>query len=140
VRKPREVCLGAALAGQSGAERSRTVTVPELARSAEQAGAAGVGPQENTVDSFSRVINGLLQILIDLGGLIVAAIVTIELWLRGQLAHLGLPQNAQTVILIAATAILIIAALRLFGGLIRVAVVLVLVIIAIHIFMPLVRY
>lgn len=88
------------------------------------------------MDSFAHVINSLLQILIQLGDLIVGAIVTVEVWLRDQLAQLGLPPVIQTVIMLALAVVLIVGSLRLFGGLIRVAVVLVLVLIAIHILLP----
>jgi hypothetical protein len=92
--------------------------------------------QENLVDSFTHVINSLLQLVIALGNLIVGGIITIELWLRAQLDHFGLPANVQTVILVALAALLIIGSLRLFGGLIRVAVILVLILIAVHIMLP----
>jgi hypothetical protein len=91
------------------------------------------------VSDFEHVINTLLQLLVRLGNIIVGAIVTIELWLRGQLTQLGLPRAVQTVILLALAAFLIVGSLRLFGGLIRAAVVLVLLLIAIHIVMPLVH-
>jgi hypothetical protein len=92
------------------------------------------------MDNFRDVINSLLQLLIRLGDLIVAGIVTVELWLRDQLTQFGVPQNIQTVILLALAAVLIIGSLRLFGGLIRVAVVLVLILVAIHVVMPLVQH
>ena len=92
------------------------------------------------MDSFRHVASTLLQLLIQLGDLIVAGIVTIELWLRAQLAQFGLPPNIQTAILVVLAALLIIGALRLFGGLIRIAVVLVLILIAIHILMPLTQH
>lgn len=92
------------------------------------------------MDSLTHVINSLLQLLIQLGNMIIAAIVTVELWLRGQLTQLGLPQDFQTVILIMLAVVLIIGSLRLFSGLIRVAVVLVLLLIAIHIVMPLMQH
>jgi hypothetical protein len=95
--------------------------------------------RESTVDSFTHVIKSLLQLLIQLGNLIVAGIVIIEVWLRGQLTQFGLPHNIQTVILLVLAAVLIIGALRLFGGLIRLAVVLVLILIAVHIVIPLVQ-
>lgn len=91
------------------------------------------------MDSFTHVIKSLLQLLIQLGNLIVAGIVIIEVWLRGQLTQFGLPHNIQTVILLVLAAVLIIGALRLFGGLIRLAVVLVLILIAVHIVIPLVQ-
>jgi hypothetical protein len=92
------------------------------------------------VDSFTHVINNLLQFLIRLGDLIVGVIVTIELWLRAQLMQLGVAPPVQTIILIALAAVLILGSLRLFGGLIRVAVVLILILIAIHILMPVLQH
>jgi hypothetical protein len=92
------------------------------------------------VDSFTHIINNLLQFLIRLGDLIVGVIVTIELWLRAQLMQLGVAPPVQTVILIALAAVLILGSLRLFGGLIRVAVVLILILIAIHILMPVLQH
>lgn len=89
------------------------------------------------MDGLRRVVTSLLQVLLRLGDLIVAGIVTIELWLRDELTQLGISRTPQTVILLALAAVLIVSALRLFGGLIRVAVVLVLVLIGIHILMPL---
>jgi hypothetical protein len=91
------------------------------------------------VDRFRHVVNSLLQLILWLGNLIVAGIMAIESWLRAQLSQLGVSQPVQTVILLAVAVVLIVAALRLFGGLIRVAVVLVLILIAIHIVMPLVH-
>jgi hypothetical protein len=92
------------------------------------------------VDSFTHVVNSLLQLLIDLGNLIVAGITAVELWLRGLLTQAGVPADIQTVILLAVAVVLIVGSLRLFGGLIRVAIVLVLILIAIHIVMPLVQH
>jgi hypothetical protein len=92
------------------------------------------------VDNFTRIINSLLQFLIRLGDLIVGVIVTIELWLRAQLMQLGVAPPVQTAILIALAVVLILGSLRLFGGLIRVAVVLILILIAIHILMPVLQH
>jgi hypothetical protein len=92
------------------------------------------------VNSVRDIINSLLQFLIELGDIIVGAIVEVELWLRGQLSELGLPQPLQTAILVVLAIVLIVSALRLFGGLIRVAVVLVLILIAIHILLPILQH
>lgn len=95
--------------------------------------------RENNVDAFSRAINSLLQLLIQFGDLVLAAIVAAELWLRGQLTALGVAPSMQVVLLVALAVVLILAALRLFGGLIRVAVVLVLLLIVIHALLPIVQ-
>jgi hypothetical protein len=88
------------------------------------------------MDDVNRLLNGLLQLVIALGDLIVGGIVAIELWLRGQLGQLGLAPQLQTAILVAIAVLLIVAALRFFGGLVRIAVVIVLALIAIHILLP----
>lgn len=92
------------------------------------------------MDSFKHVINSLLQLLIQLGNVIVGWIVIIETWLRGQLLQMGVAPQLQSVILLAFAVVLILGALKLFGGLIRVAVVLVLILIAIHILMPVLQH
>jgi hypothetical protein len=100
----------------------------------------GLSFQETTVDSFKHVINNLLQLLIQLGDVIVGWIVIIENALREQLMHLGVAPPLQTIILLALAVILILGALKLFGGLIRVAVVLVLILIALHVLMPILHH
>jgi hypothetical protein len=92
------------------------------------------------VETFTRAVDALLQLLIQIGDLILAGIVAVELWLRGQFALLGLAPPIQTVLLIAIAVVLILAALRLFGGLIRVAVVLVLLLVVIHVLLPVIQH
>jgi hypothetical protein len=92
--------------------------------------------QESTVDSFTDAINSLLQLLLRLGSLIISALIAIEIWIRDHLAQFGLPPNVQTIIMLAVAAVLIVGSLRLFGGLIRVGVVIILILVAIHIVMP----
>ncbi|WP_428491369.1 hypothetical protein [Rhodopila sp.] len=92
------------------------------------------------MNSVSNFVHSLLDLLVSLGNIVVAALVTVEVWLRAQLTQLGLPPPIQTAILVAVAVLLIIGALRLFGGLIRVAVVLVLILIAIHIALPVLQH
>jgi hypothetical protein len=88
------------------------------------------------MNEVRQVLNSLLQLVIRLGDIIVGAIIAIEVWLRTELTTLGVPPLIQTVLLIASALLLIVAALRLFGGLVRIAVILVLALIALHILMP----
>lgn len=92
------------------------------------------------MDSFAHVINTLLQLLVRLGDIIIGGIVTLELWMRDQLAQFGLTPQVQTAIMLAIAVVLILLAFKLFGGLIRVAVVLVLILIALHIVMPVLQH
>jgi hypothetical protein len=91
------------------------------------------------VDAFTQAISSLVRLLIQFGDLILAGIVAAEQWLRGQLTVLGVPASIQMVLLVALAVVLVLAALRLFGGLIRVAVVLVLLLIVIHALLPVIR-
>lgn len=43
------------------------------------------------MQTFTRAVDALLQLLLQLGSLILAGIVAVELWLRAQFALLGLP-------------------------------------------------
>jgi hypothetical protein len=88
------------------------------------------------MDAFTNAINAVLRLLVQIGNLIVAGLVAFELWVRGQLAALGMAPSLQTVVMLSLAALLILAALRLFGGLIRAIVILVLILIAIHIVLP----
>ena len=88
------------------------------------------------MDSFQHVITTLVQILIELGRLSLNALISTEEWVRDRLSVAGVSANVQTAIMAGVAVVLILVALRLFGGLIRVFVVLVLLLIAIHILLP----
>jgi hypothetical protein len=91
------------------------------------------------VGNFVSAINTLLALLKQFGRAIAALLTALELWLRSVLVQFGVPHTLQTVILVGVAAILVLGSLRLFGGLIRIAVVLILLLIAIHIIMPVVQ-
>ena len=88
------------------------------------------------MDQVKGVLDSLLDLLIRLGDVIVGVILAIELWLSDKLGAMGIPPLLQTVVLVGFAAMLVLAALRLFGGLIRIAVILVLALIALHVLMP----
>ncbi|WP_428487623.1 hypothetical protein [Rhodopila sp.] len=90
--------------------------------------------------AFTRALEALLHLLAQLGELVLAGILAIELWLRAQLSQLGVSPPIQTVLLIALAVLLIVAALRLFGGLIRVAVILILLLVVIHVLLPVLQH
>ncbi len=89
--------------------------------------------------AFNHALQTLLNLLIQFGNLVMAGIVACELWLRAELTLLHVPRPIQTVLMVALALLLIVAALRLFGGLIRVAVIVVLVLIAIHVLLPVIQ-
>jgi hypothetical protein len=88
------------------------------------------------VDTFTRIVNSLLQLLTQLGDLAVSGLKAIELWLRDQLTSLGVPPELQTIIMLALAALLVLLVVRAFGGLIRVVVLLVLLLVAVRVLLP----
>ncbi len=99
----------------------------------------GRSRKETNVANLQNAIDTLLRLLTQFGLVVAAALTELELWIRGQLQQLGLPHGVQTVLLLAVAAILVLSALRLFGGVIRIAVVLILLLVAIHIVMPVIQ-
>jgi hypothetical protein len=95
--------------------------------------------EETNVGNLQTAIDTLLKLLIQFGVAVAAILTEFELLLRGELQLLGVPHTIQTLILLAVAALLVLGSLRLFGGLIRIAVVLILVLIAIHIVMPVIQ-
>ncbi len=89
--------------------------------------------------TLQNAIDTLLGLLTQFGVLVAAGLTELELWVRGQLQQFGLPHVVQTVLLTAVAAVLALGAVRLFGGVIRVAVVLVLLLVAIHVVMPVIQ-
>jgi hypothetical protein len=88
---------------------------------------------------LQTAIDSLLKLLMQFGVAVAAILTGLELWLRGELRQLGVPHSVQTLILLVVAALLVLGSWRLFGGLIRVVVVLILVLIAIHIVMPVIQ-
>jgi hypothetical protein len=91
------------------------------------------------VENLQTTIDSLLKLLTRFGVALAAILTGLELWLRDELRLMGVPQTAQTLILLAVAVLLILGSLRLFGGLIRIAAVLILMLIAIHILLPVVQ-
>lgn len=95
--------------------------------------------KETNVEDLRTAIDSLLRLLTQFGVAIAAILTAVEVWLREQLQHLGVPHTVQTLILVLVAAILVLGSLRLFAGLIRIAAVLILVLIAIHIVAPVIQ-
>jgi hypothetical protein len=83
-----------------------------------------------------QAINFLLALILGLFGLIITAIATIEDFLRGLLTAAGISGQVQTVVLIVTAVLLIVAALRLFGGIFGALITIVLVLLMMHILVP----
>lgn len=92
------------------------------------------------MESFQTLLDKLLQLLIEFGNLVTAALIALEIWLRVQLTQFGVSPPIQTGILLAVAVVLILGAFRMFGGLIRVAVVVILLLIGMHILLPAIQH
>lgn len=88
------------------------------------------------MDDVKRVLDRLLELLLSLGAVIVNSIIAIELWIRNQLTGWGVPAGIQTAVLVVLAIVLVALAFRLFGGLVRIAIIILLALIALHILMP----
>jgi hypothetical protein len=88
------------------------------------------------MDDFTRALDSLLRVIVLLGDLIVARIQVIELWIRMRFDSWGLPPQVQTALLVTAAVVVLFAAVRLFGVLVRVVVILLLLLIVAHIAAP----
>lgn len=85
---------------------------------------------------MDRAINFLLALILGLFGLIIAAIATIEDFLRRLLTEAGISGEVQGIVLIVTAVLLILAALRLFGGVLGVLITIVLILLVVHILVP----
>jgi hypothetical protein len=92
------------------------------------------------VGNLESAINSLLRFLRQLSVVIANLLTQFEYWLRERLQDIGLPHTLQTAILLGVAVLLVLGALRLFAGLIRVAVVLILMLLVIHLVMPVIQH
>jgi hypothetical protein len=83
-----------------------------------------------------RAINFLLALILGLFGLIITAIAMIEDFLRRMLTEAGVSGQVQSIVLIVTAVLLILAALRLFGGIFGVLITIVLILLVVHILVP----
>ena len=85
---------------------------------------------------MDQPINFLLALILGLFGLIVTAIATIESFLRGLLTEAGISGQVQSIVLVVTAILLMLAALRLFGGIFGVLITIVLILLVVHILAP----
>jgi hypothetical protein len=88
------------------------------------------------MDSANQLITSLRNLLLGLLDLIFAGINAVEVWLRAELAQLGVGSQLQTVILVVVAVLIFLAAIRLLGGVIRVLIVIFLILVVIHMVAP----
>jgi hypothetical protein len=92
--------------------------------------------EETEVDNFNHLLNQFLQLILLVGNVLVTGIIAVQTWLRGALASFGVPEQVQSVVLVVVAVLLVLTCLRLFGGLIRLAILLLLVLVAVHFVAP----
>jgi hypothetical protein len=88
------------------------------------------------MERVDQAITKLLALIRELVDLVLSGLAAIEVWVRHQLAVLGVAPPIQTIILIAIAVVLIAVTLRLFGGVLRAIVVVFLVLLALHALIP----
>jgi hypothetical protein len=85
------------------------------------------------VNEALHTVGTWLELLI---GVLIGVFDVIEGFFRSILMQLGVPENLQQIILLVIAVVLILAILRLFGGIIRWLLVLFLILLVIHVLVP----
>ena len=85
---------------------------------------------------MQHAIDLVLSLIVGLFGLIVAGIAAIEHVLRDALIPMGIGREGQSIILLAVAVILIVGAIRLFGGVFALLISIVLALLILHILLP----
>lgn len=91
------------------------------------------------MSQFTQAGNNLQRLVDLVGGAILDDLGDLEQALRDPLTAIGLPQDIQTVVLLALTAGMILVALRRLGGMLRTVAILVLLVIGAHLLAPLLQ-
>jgi len=89
------------------------------------------------MEKVDQAINALLALFASAADAVLAGLAAVEQWLRTQLSGLGVAPQIQTVIMIAVAILLLLLVLRVFGGIIRVVLVVFLILLALHVVLPL---
>lgn len=89
------------------------------------------------MEKVDQAINALLALFASAADAVLAGLAAVEQWLRTQLTGLGVAPQIQTAIMIAVAILLLLLVLRVFGGVIRVVLVVFLILLALHVVLPL---
>ncbi len=85
---------------------------------------------------MQHAIDLVLSLILGLFHLIVLGIAAVEAVLRDLLAPMGIGAQGQTVVLVAAAVLLIVGAIRLFGGIFAILITIMLVLLMLHLLLP----
>ena len=88
------------------------------------------------MDDVMRVVDDVLQLIVHLGEMLLGSMETIGQVLRDQMTNLGVPIQAQSIVLVLLAIAAVLLAVRVLGGLLRFAVIVVLIILAIRLALP----
>ena len=89
------------------------------------------------MEKVDQAIDALLALFATAADAVLAGLAAIEEWVRLQLTSVGLAPQFQTAIMVAFAVVLLLLVLRVFGGVIRVLLVLFLILLALHVVLPL---
>jgi hypothetical protein len=88
---------------------------------------------------LNKILDDLRRVATDLAAATLAGLAVVEVWLRAQLAALGLGPQLQTVIIIVIALALLFPAIRLISGVARLILVALLIVILAQIVVPMLR-
>ncbi len=86
---------------------------------------------------LDHAITALLALFRAASDVVLAGLAAVEQWLRVQLTGLGVAPGLQTAIMLAAAVVLAVLVLRVFGGVIRILLIVFLILLALHVLLPL---
>jgi hypothetical protein len=89
------------------------------------------------VENVHRALAGVLALLAGIVDAVLLGVAVADHWARGVLLRFGVAPQMQTAILIGLSILLLVAAVRLFGGIVRVLCVVALVLLAVELVVPL---
>ncbi len=85
---------------------------------------------------MTQAMDFVLSLILRLIGVVMAAVGLIDAFLRGLMTRAGVGGQVQAVVLGVVAVLFILAALRVFGGVLRVLIIIFLVLLLIHVLMP----
>ena len=85
---------------------------------------------------MTHTLNFVLSLILRLVSVVMAAIGLIDAFLRSLMSRAGVGAQVQAVVLVAVAVLFIIASLRVFGGILRVLIIIFLILLLIQVLMP----
>ena len=89
------------------------------------------------MDQITSALNTIFDLLLQGLNFVLAAIASVDLWLRGMMSQFGIPQGIQSIIVVLAALLLFILAFKLFSGFLRLLLIVFLILLVVQAFGPL---